>query len=969
MTEIKIDRSKIPLWFGANGGIVLQVDADGNTIISPGSNPILDARFSVEDGSKISLGDSGHIHLGVKADAHARLTPIFKEKQADYKDLVNRFTLSPMLSDQNLLLVLELGGDATLSASGSYRYTVLNATASLEMGADAGYAAVRSFPRSEKLLPMVTGLLQGLSLPDHLTRPPAAGELLSLEYGGYLNLKAGVSAGYELKGTKSFRMSEIALAEHYALSIVGKLSLTGQVAGRFSINVMAGADPGWARVVVRRQRSRELQCAADVKVAADLKTDGLPATGKEFLGALLGVQGKNWLNTIDGFVTEAGKVDDIDALKAKLDGLASDFITAWSGKAIDTLLTQDVLALQAKIKRVVDSYRNLDKSAIALFDRYFDPALNRVEELASKLNELQAMTSWDQLKGEIDPTLWNVVRQLTDGDPLGWALGLIPGTQAPSLKELQKRVEDTLDLIKSGAHEEIRNLIRVAKENFPLDHFLNQLGSVTTPEGLKAVASRKLGHFVSRLIGSSLDKLNGKELKRAFEIVQKVVNARDSFFNTFDTVLKEAASQSYAMNLHAAYSSANEQAAMIDVEIRLQEADGSQNATGARFMAAAGSGDFQEVLANYQPSVVKLHEGLLTHKVSSGTLLKFNIAGWHRNLSYEEMHRVIVNTEQQIRQSGNGILTVITTVDMKAESETRRNGKSKTEETVLTNFLLRFLADTKITDSNFDAKTRLYALEVITRMVASYGITFTDMDTSPQELEEYLLFARQLGLDQVGATPAALAPMLELRNGSYGSIKSSYDVRYTEDGIRKLIEMQPGKNVVRNILRRIVLANYFGHPWLSNVAWLYCSDDVRKLYDKNPIGFTDTESYLGGATVTLISPIEGIHPPSRFDNNPLIRNVSATLFQIEDTLTEAFNSLGSLLGSTKQIKAADLETKLNAFGKGLQLFDKFDMGENSIFAVFDGLILLSTPDRQARRSSLKFVSTQDGIDRTKVFSL
>jgi hypothetical protein len=181
--------------------------------------------------------------------------------------------------------------------------------------------------------------------------------------------------------------------------------------------------------------------------------------------------------------------------------------------------------------------------------------------------------------------------------------------------------------------------------------------------------------------------------------------------------------------------------------------------------------------------------------------------------------------------------------------------------------------------------------------------------------------------------------------------------------------MQPGKNVVRNILRRIVLANYFGHPWLSNVAWLYCSDDVRKLYDKNPIGFTDTESYLGGATVTLISPIEGIHPPSRFDNNPLIRNVSATLFQIEDTLTEAFNSLGSLLGSTKQIKAADLETKLNAFGKGLQLFDKFDMGENSIFAVFDGLILLSTPDRQARRSSLKFVSTQDGIDRTKVFSL
>jgi hypothetical protein len=254
-------------------------------------------------------------------------------------------------------------------------------------------------------------------------------------------------------------------------------------------------------------------------------------------------------------------------------------------------------------------------------------------------------------------------------------------------------------------------------------------------------------------------------------------------------------------------------------------------------------------------------------------------------------------------------------------------------------------------------------------MVASYTITFTDMDTSPQELDEYLLFAGQLGLDRLGATRATLAPMLELKNGSFGSIRSSYDVRYAEDGIRKLIQMRPGKNDVRDLLRRIVLANYFGHPWLGNVGWLYCSDDVRKLFDKNPVRFTDAESYLGSAMVTLVSPIAGIHPPNRFANNPLIRNATATLFRIEDTLTDAFNSLVSLLGSTKRIKTAELEKKLKDFGKALQAFDEFDRGENSIFAVFDGLILLSTPDPQVRRSSLKFVSTQDGIERTKVFSL
>jgi hypothetical protein len=537
------------------------------------------------------------------------------------------------------------------------------------------------------------------------------------------------------------------------------------------------------------------------------------------------------------------------------------------------------------------------------------------------------------------------------------------------LPELHKRVDDTIALIKDEAHAEIRNLIRVAKESFPLDHFLNQLGSITTPEGLKAVASQKLGHFVSRLIGDSLDKLNGKDMKKAFQIVQKVVEGRDKFFTAFDKILKEAASQSFALNLHAAYNRSNERKAIIDVEIKLREADGSKNATGVYFMQAAGRGDFQEILADYKPSVVKLREGLLTHKMVSGTLLKFNVAGWHRNFSYEEMHRVIVNTEQQIRHSGGGLVTVITTMDMTAESERRRNRGSKTEEAVLTNFLLRFLADTKVSDSNFDSETQLYAIDVITRMIASYGVTFTDSDTSPQELDEYLMFAKQLGLDRVGATRVALAPMLEPKNGSYGKIESSYDVRYSEAGIEKLLEVQPRKDDIRRILRRIVLANYINHPHLSHVGWLYCSDDVRKLFNKNPTMFTDTQSLLGDATVELSTPIEGILPPSRFANNNQVRNDVATLFRIEDTLIDAIGSLAALLESAGKITTADLEKKLNSFGKALQMFDKHDMGENSIFALFDGLILLSTAARRARSSSLKFVSTHDGVERTKMFTM
>ena len=136
-----------------------------------------------------------------------------------------------------------------------------------------------------------------------------------------------------------------------------------------------------------------------------------------------------------------------------LDGLAMDYLGAFAGKALDRLTSvSEIAAVQQKLAKVVASYRKLDERAIALFDRFFDPAANRIGELADKLDELNALTSWDRLKGDIDPALWNIVQQLTDGDPLGWALGLVPGTTIQSLPALKERIASSLSLIRDGAH-------------------------------------------------------------------------------------------------------------------------------------------------------------------------------------------------------------------------------------------------------------------------------------------------------------------------------------------------------------------------------------------------------------------------------------------------------------------------------------------------------------------------------------
>jgi hypothetical protein len=281
MPTLNIDKNQIPLWRGANGSFKLEVDGgDIAGPLTPGAKPIVDARFSVDGGQGLVLGAAGTLQIGVESGAHARIAPLFREDLSAASDLATTYDLAPSLGPDNLLLTFELGADAAFTGEGTFRYSALALDTTLRSGTDAGLIAARSFSRSASLVSMVTDLVAHLATPDQVTTPPAPGELIAFEYGGYLNFGVGASAGYEMKGTHSVRVSEIALSEHYALSVIGRLTVNAAVAGRFSVEVRAGSAPGWANIVVRRRRSKELQVAADVKASARLDTQGLPQSGK-----------------------------------------------------------------------------------------------------------------------------------------------------------------------------------------------------------------------------------------------------------------------------------------------------------------------------------------------------------------------------------------------------------------------------------------------------------------------------------------------------------------------------------------------------------------------------------------------------------------------------------------------------------------------------------------------------------------
>lgn len=971
MSDFTIDRKDIPLWAGAKGGLHVVGAADLLVPPTPGPNPIAAASFQVEGQNPIALGVPGSVAIGIQAGETASIALLWKSHPEAAADLVAELELSGELDDRRPLIAWQIGANAHLEAEGAFHYNILNAGATLDAGIDASFAQVKVADPAKPIEASVRELFAALTLPSQVSKPLLPGERVRFEFGGELKVGASASAGYDIKGTKSVGISQLKLSEHYQLAVVGKLALAAKLSGRYAVEVRPSELAGWARVIVRRAKARDLRVAADATVDATIETSGLPGSGKEFLGALVGVQVKNWLNLVDSAVDQAGALASPEALKAKLDSLSSAFIARWTGVAMDRLAGPNLPQVAAKIQKVAASYRTLGDQAVALFDRFYDPVTQSVASLAKYLDELDTMTSWDHLAGEVDPLLWNVIRQLTDGDPLGWALG-----GQKTLEALKDRVRQAAALVQGPDHEEIRSFITLAKEQFGLDGLMSELSAIDSVDALKALAGTRLGGFVTRLTGTALTTaLGSQEAKAAFEIVRQVKGAKDAFSQRFDQILADAAKQSVAMKLSAAYAQADERAALVDLDIRLLGADGSLCTAGQLLMRDAGRGDFSAVLARYQPDVVRLREGLLTHKATRESTVNINIAGWHLDYAYESAHRVITDPRQQIRTSPTGQLTVFTQIDMRAESDERH--RRRHEERMHSSFLLRFIGETsgRLTDSAFDAADQAYLVDTITAAVASYDLTFTDESTTRDELADYLKFARTLGLAASGATEAGVAPILEFKDGSFGKLDGRYEVRFTRRGLEALFRAAAGPGditeaEIRQVLRRIIVGNYLG-TGVADVGWLFCSDRVPELYDEHGANFIDAGSILGDALangeIRIASPIPGIAPPARLANTPLVREVLAALLRIQKDLVDAFLALQRLV--KQPVTLREFERALSAFGSALNWFDRFDHGSHSVFSVFDGLIQLRAGGEGTRASSLTLTATRDGQPRTAVFLL
>ena len=916
----------------AVAGVVLDVDTHASA-----SRPVL-------------LGAPGSWSVALKTNAGVQVTAIRRSDAA----LVREYALESYFATHpdDLVLMLSVGMRADRSFAGTFRYAALTVGAPLEAGRDVGLLYARGCAADAPLATLLPDFFSHVRLPAMVTTAPGPGEIIRIDYGGYLRFGASVGLKWALKGTPSLDLGRLQLSEHYQTGLAGMIACNAEAGGFFSVEVRAAVDeegqsmPAWARVIVRRTRTSELTFAADASVTVKTAPRKVRGTPPEFLGALLGVNVGSWLNLL----RHVSRLTDWNQLTSELDDLAFDFLHTWFGR---TVTTRDLRPLLAKVKAVVDEAGRVDATVMSVVAQEFEAITGADpggQDVAQGLQTLADLPSWRELQGEVPPTVWRLADMLTDGDPLAWMAGRPVG-------ELRQRAATVLAVARAAATSELGAVIRLARAQYRIESLLAQLRAVDTPRKLEAALKTRAGALLARLLGPEIRAVSATQLGGVVSRLHAVLAGIDRFEQQVYDAFTGALTQSLSLKLHAEYSRASSEEALIDLSIKTSAAE------GRALLQAAVLGDCAAALGGRRPDLVRLNRGRLTHDLVRTSTLDINVIGWHDGWRYQSVEQVILHTEQQMVPEEGGGLTVFSTIDLtKKTEEARRRVRSAARDLVHTNFLLRLLGESHgiIAAEPVD---RQYLVDAITRMSAGYQLSFDDSRTTANDLAYYLGFAREFGLVDPALAPAALEALLPLQGADdYGRIVAQYDVRYTDEGLRMLFAQPPDEPTVRRLMRKVVLAGYLAKGrGIADEGWAYWTPAVRDLWKAAPGSFV------------RLGPVVHAVAPSPFSSRrapasvtlPVGRQAAlGALYGIEDDFVAGFQALSALIQAGRTISPAAFERALGRIGAALQALDRFAESVNATFALFDALVMHAGG---RRASSLTLKSWVAGRRVTKVF--
>ena len=944
MSDFVVNKAGLPFLLGGATGLAVRIGSLNPLEPLPNTaGVVFDVSANGTARDPVDIGGAGSCTVSLAAGTHATLRVARPGSQP-----ANDYALTPFFAKHPdyLALLLDVGANANGTCDAGVGYAGLSATATLQAGTQARFVYVNAYPKATAVKDLLPAFLCRVRVPALVSDTPGPGEVSRLEFGGTLKLGLQVGAGYAIKGAPSFDLGALHLSERYDLSVIGTVGLSAEVAGLFSIEVRAATDAGgnriddWARVIVKRSRSDRFAIAGDVKVHATSALKGLPESPDEFLGALLGVNVKSWLHVFERVAT----LTDPAQLKTEIDALARQFIGEWTGETLHTLDRAGLGRVLARVKIAVDQYRGLENTVISAFDRYFNqltsPALGG--RIAKAIESVANLPSWDSLHGDVDPLVWRIVTELTDGDPLGWIL-------TKEVARLQARASALLALVSSRAHAELREVIALVKQRFGLDPLFSELDKLDTIAKLQAQANTRAGAFVHRLTGQVIDGLDQGKAAALLDRLHRVLTSARSFEKTAYAKFTAALSQTASLALHAEYSRAATDDAFVDVAINLGTAE------GRRLLQACALGDFTDALGGNRRDLVRVNEGRLVHRIVKQRTVGVTVAGWQKAFSYSAVDQLIVEADQRLVTEANGGVTAYTTLSLEKVRDRKRNG-----ERTLTNLMLQFAGESAgVLEASDD--DRQFLVDAIAGMSARYQLSYSDDRTSAGELARYAAFANGIGID----VPALATLLTPVSPGDFGPVTAAYDVRYSQQGLVDAFRCPFNEAAIRDTMRKVILTSYLQRgAELASVGWACWTCGVYDLWKAGQGAFVKT----GPQVYSPIrpSPFTGTAAPASVQIGPERQSLLSTLYYVEDDFVAGLRALTDLIGRGARIPPADFARALGRVGSALDRIDRFAESENGAFAVLDELQRRAAPG-SVRQSSLTITSRLGGQPVTKVF--
>ena len=798
---------------------------------------------------------------------------------------------------------------------------IANFSFGLAAGSRVGYDRYAEYDATMTSLALLQDLVKGLALPQRAGTPatvPTPGELLVFSYGGYLDLTAGLTCGYDLIGHQGLTINDLDAAVEYGLRLKASVNIGYKLGGDFEISACQGAGPTWVRLRVKKARSTTFDFAAAFQAEAVAGVVGLPGSADDFLAALLGADVRRALDVFQKIRADS----DLDNLRADVDTILLDSVTTlankWLGRALDQ---QSLKEFQAAVGKVVDDYHAAGDDTVNVVVQLYQDYAGRgaVDQLTAALQKIAALQKRDDLATLDDAEAWAIVTRLSGGS----AAALLQDDNAfDSVKAIAKAA---LAFVQGTWQPQLKDLADELQRRLRVNTLFADLGGYATKEGLLRLTDTVLQGVAERLLGMAWDKIKASDLGKAAADLHAALEQINAFKDAWYAKLGDALHRSFALAANAAYTRSTSADTLIDVEVDVS------TPSGQRLFQLAALGQFTGLFDRPNVTSVRVHRGTLTHALTESTHLQINVLQWDEKRLVDVMSR----TTNSIEVQSTGLINVFTTE------------ASVTERVAKKGYALesRFLVGLAGTASQAPRRTRAddYLVRTLDRIGVTYNLAISNTIASPAELTPYLDLAEYLRIiPSASDFAAALGAQFP---GGLGAVSATYVAKYRADAIFAAFSNTsnaPLRDLVRQSSRYLVSAHLINassrQSDLVTMGFAYRDPANGALYDQ--LGFTGFRD--ANSTVTIPGWFtRGAAREVALPSGGFIRQQLITLYGLETSIADGLAKLDRTIDLARShhapVAESDLESAARSFVDTAAEINEYGT-INTFFAIFDAFV-------------------------------